>query len=235
MALVGLNGAGKSTLIKLLCRFYEPTRGAITWDGVDLRRLGVAGLRDRVGAIFQDFMHYDLSAAENIGIGDAARMRDRDCVVAAARRAGVHDLVSGLPHGYDTLLSTVFAGEADQGDPATGMLLSGGQWQRVALARAFMRDGRDLLILDEPAAGLDAQAEHEMHERLRAHRQGRTSILISHRLGAVRGADTIAVLDGGRVAELGTHPQLIAANGVYARLFRLQAKDYQEELVEGRA
>lgn len=234
LALVGLNGAGKSTLIKLLCRFYEPTRGAITWDGVDLRELGVAPLRDRIGAVFQDFMHYDLTAAENIGIGDTARMHDRDAVTGAARRAGVHDIVAGLPHGYDTLLSTIFTSEADEGDPATGMLLSGGQWQRVALARAFMRDGRDLLILDEPAAGLDAQAEHEMHERLRTHREGRTSVLISHRLGTVRSADAIAVLDGGRIAEQGSHSQLMAANGVYARLFRLQATDYQDELVGGR-
>jgi ATP-binding cassette subfamily B protein len=176
-------------------------------------------------------MRYDLTAAENIGIGDAARMHDRGAVVAAARRAGVHEIVAGLPQGYETLLSTIFTSEADEGDPVTGMLLSGGQWQRVALARAFMRDRRDLLILDEPAAGLDAQAEHEMHERLQAHRQGRTSILISHRLGTVRSADTIVVLDGGRIAELGNHMQLMAAEGVYARLFLLQAKDYRDELV----
>jgi ATP-binding cassette subfamily B protein len=231
LALVGLNGAGKSTLIKLLCRFYEPTHGRITWDGIDLRRLGVTALRDRIGAVFQDYMQYDLSAAENIGIGDAARMHDRAGVVAAAQRAGIHDVIAGLPRSYDTLLSTVFASEADEGDPVTGMVLSGGQWQRLALARAFMRDQRDLLVLDEPAAGLDARAEHELHERLRAHRQGRTSILISHRLGTVRSADKIVVLDGGRIAEEGTHARLMAADGVYAGLFRLQATDYQDELV----
>jgi ATP-binding cassette subfamily B protein len=228
LALVGLNGAGKSTVVKLLCRFYDPSRGAILWDGVDLRDVPVEELRSRIGAVFQDYMCYDLSAAENVGLGDVSYLDDRERVVEAARRAGAHTIVTALPKGYDTLLSRMFFDEADKDDPETGVLLSGGQWQRIALARAFLRDRRDLMILDEPSAGLDAEAEHEVHTSLRRHRDGATSVLISHRLGAVRDANLIAVLSGGRLAELGTHEELIAAAGEYARLFRLQASGYDE-------
>ncbi|EMD25154.1 ABC transporter ATP-binding protein [Amycolatopsis azurea] len=228
LALVGLNGAGKSTVVKLLCRFYDPGRGAILWDGVDLRDLDVEDLRTRIGAVFQDYMCYDLSAAENIGLGDVSVMDDRERVVAAARRAGADAVVTGLPRGYDTFLSRMFFDEADRDDPETGVLLSGGQWQRLALARAFLRDRRDLMILDEPSSGLDAEAEHEVHSSLRRHREGATSVLISHRLGAVRDASVIAVLAEGRVAELGSHDELIASGGAYARLFRLQASGYDE-------
>lgn len=232
VALVGHNGAGKSTLVKLLCRFYDPTRGAVLWDGVDLRELSLPELRRRISAVFQDFMCYELSARENIELGDVdgadALSGDRhDAVTLAARRAGIHDLIDGLPRGYRTLLSRIFFDEEDKANPETGVLLSGGQWQRVALARAFLRDARDLLILDEPASGLDAEAEHAIHAELTAHRAGRTSVLISHRLGSVRDADQIAVLADGQVAELGTHPELIAADGTYARLFRLQASGYE--------
>lgn len=232
LALVGLNGAGKSTMVKLLCRFYDPERGAILWDGVDLRDIPVEDLRARIGAVFQDYMCYDLSAAENIGLGDVSYLEDRERVVAAAQRAGAHDIVAGLPRGYDTLLSRMFFDEADREDPETGVLLSGGQWQRLALARAFLRDRRDLMILDEPSSGLDAEAEHEVHSSLRRHRDGATSVLISHRLGAVRDAAVIAVLAEGRVAELGSHDELIASGGEYARLFRLQASGY-DEVVSG--
>ncbi|OLF19242.1 ABC transporter ATP-binding protein [Actinophytocola xanthii] len=232
VALVGHNGAGKSTLVKLLCRFYDPTRGAVLWDGVDLRELPVADLRCRISAVFQDFMCYELSARENIELGgvdggNALGGAGADEVVRAARRAGVHDLVEGLPRGYRTLLSRIFFDEEDKANPETGVLLSGGQWQRIALARAFLRDRRDLLILDEPASGLDAEAEHAIHRELTAHRAGRTSVLISHRLGSVRDADRIAVLVDGRVAELGTHNELMSAEGTYARLFRLQASGYE--------
>ncbi|SMC74939.1 ABC transporter ATP-binding protein [Kibdelosporangium aridum] len=228
LALVGLNGAGKSTIIKLLCRFYDPDRGTIRWDGVDLRHVPVDELRARIGAVFQDYMCYDLSAAENIGVGDVSCMDDRERVVAAAHRAGAHDIVAALPKGYDTLLSRMFFDEADRDDPETGVLLSGGQWQRLALARAFLRDRRDLMILDEPSSGLDAEAEYEVHSSLRRHRDGATSVLISHRLGAIRDANVIAVLADGKVAEIGTHDELMAASGEYARLFRLQASGYEE-------
>jgi ATP-binding cassette, subfamily B, bacterial len=228
LALVGLNGAGKSTIVKLLCRFYDPCRGAILWDGVDIRSFAPDDLRARIGAVFQDYMRYDLTAAENVGLGDVSSMDDRGRVVAAAERAGAHDIVTALPRGYDTLLSRMFFDEADREDPETGVLLSGGQWQRLALARAFLRDRRDLMILDEPSSGLDAQAEHEVHNSLRRHRDGATSVLISHRLGTVRDASVIAVLTGGQVSELGTHDELMFLGGDYARLFRLQASGYEE-------
>lgn len=234
VALVGLNGAGKSTLVKLLCRFYDPTRGAVLWDGVDLRDLPPAALRRRVSAVFQDFMCYELTARENIELGGADGADDLadepGAVTRAARRAGIHDTIAGMPRGYHTLLSRIFFDEQDKEDPETGVLLSGGQWQRVALARAFLRDARDLLILDEPASGLDAEAEHAIHAELAAHRAGRTSVLISHRLGSVRDADRIVVLADGAVAELGTHDELMTRDGAYARLFRLQASGYHDEV-----
>jgi ATP-binding cassette, subfamily B, bacterial len=227
VALVGLNGSGKSTLVKLLCRFYDPDRGGIYWDGVDIRRADPAQLRRRVGVLFQDFMSYDLTAAENVGVGDLDALDDRSRIERAAQLAGVHDTVAALPSGYDTPLTRAFVLADGDDDPAAGVVLSGGQWQRVALARTLMRDGRDLLVLDEPSAGLDARAEHEIHHRLRDHRAGRTSLLISHRLGTVRDADLIVVLDGGRIVEQGGHDQLFAAGGRYARLFSMQAAGYQ--------
>ncbi|MEU6714990.1 ABC transporter ATP-binding protein [Nonomuraea sp. NPDC046802] len=228
LALVGLNGAGKSTLIKLLCRMYDPTRGRILWDGVDLRDVPPAALRERISAVFQDHMNYDMTAAENIGLGDLPALGDPVRIREAAVRAGVHETLSELPRGYDTLLTRIFFSEADKGNAETGVVLSGGQWQRLALARALVRDGRDLMILDEPSSGLDPEAEHEVHTRIREHRAGRTSLLISHRLSAVRDADVIAVLHDGRIAEQGPHEALMEAGGHYARLFRLQAAGYQE-------
>jgi ATP-binding cassette subfamily B protein len=236
IALVGLNGAGKSTLVKLLCRLYDPGRGSIHWDGVDLRDLRPADLRDRIGAVFQDYMSYDLTAAENIGFGDLAATTDqerpagRELVEAAARQAGIHEKLANLPHGYDTLLSRIFFGRPAAGEgPQPGAALSGGQWQRLALARALMRVDRDLLILDEPSSGLDAQAEYAVHQSLRRLRQGRTSLLISHRLGAVRDADEIIVIAEGQIAERGSHAELIGLDGAYARLFALQAKGYEAD------
>ncbi|BAU81463.1 ABC transporter [Streptomyces laurentii] len=232
LAVVGLNGAGKSTLVKLLCRMYDPTRGAVLWDGVDIRALDPGELRRRVGAVFQDYMTYDLTAAENIALGDLDAFDGHEDlggdprVRAAAERAGIHPRLADLPQGYDTLLSRRFFPGAEQ-DPAAGVELSGGQWQRLALARALLRDRCDLMILDEPSAGLDAAAEHEIHTALRRHREGRTSLLISHRLGAVRQAAAIVVLDRGRVVERGDHESLMAARGTYARLFTLQASGYQ--------
>jgi ATP-binding cassette subfamily B protein len=229
VGLVGRNGAGKSTLVKLLCRMYDPDHGSIRWDGVDLRDMDPAELRRRVGVVFQDYMEYDLTAAENIALGDLDKGHDRARIVAAARRAGIHDKLTSLPHGYDTLLTRIFFGMADaeDPDPDTGVVLSGGQWQRLALARALLRDERDLLILDEPSSGLDAEAEAEIHQTLRSYRQGRTSLLISHRLGAIRDANLLVVLDQGRVVEQGTHAELMAVGGVYAMLFSTQAVGYQ--------
>jgi ATP-binding cassette subfamily B protein len=239
VAIVGLNGAGKSTLVKLLCRMYEPTRGTITWDGVDIREFDVAQLRARIGVLFQDFMAYDMTAAENIAVGDVrilARPEAEDAarLSEAARVAGLHETLTALPDGYQTMLSRVFARPAgaatgkssDAGGPV-GAPLSGGQWQRLALARAVLRRDTDLLVLDEPSSGLDASAEQDIHTRLVRLRAGRTSLLISHRLSTVRDADLIAVVDGGRVSERGTHDSLLRDGGTYATLFRTQAAGYQ--------
>ena len=222
VAIVGLNGAGKSTLVKLLCRLYDAERGTLTWDGVDLRELELTSLRRRVATVFQDFMEYDLSAGENVALGDIDRRDDREAIRDASRRAGVDGVLEALPRGYDTLLSRIFA---DAGEGA-GVDLSGGQWQRIAVARMLMRPDPDLLILDEPSAGLDAEAEHELHQRLLARREGTTSVLISHRLSAVAMAESIVVLSGGRIVESGSHAALLAAGGEYARLFGLQASGY---------
>jgi ATP-binding cassette subfamily B protein len=231
VALVGRNGAGKTTLVKLMCRFYDPDRGRILWDGVDLRDMDLAGLRDRISAVFQDYMSYELSARENIAVGDLSQAADEP-LAAAAGRAGIHDALAALPKGYDTLLTRTYLDLADKEDPQTGVLLSGGQWQRVALARAFLRGSRDLLILDEPSSGLDAEAEYEIHSRLRAHRDGRTSILISHRLNAVRDADNIVVLADGAIAEQGDHGTLMTRGGTYARLFSLQARGFADDAAD---
>ncbi|TQS09509.1 ABC transporter ATP-binding protein [Microbispora hainanensis] len=226
-AVVGLNGAGKTTLIKLLCRFYDPTRGAILWDGTDLRDLDPVELRRRIRAVFQDATSYDLTARENIGIGDPTALSDLPRIERAARQAGVHDVIATLRQGYETMLTRIFFSEADRADPETGVVLSGGQWQRLSIARGLVLDKPDLLVLDEPSSALDAEAEHEVHARLRAHRSGLTSVLISHRLGVVREADVIVVLSGGRVVECGTHVDLLARDGEYARLFALQAAGYR--------
>ncbi|ETK38159.1 ABC transporter ATP-binding protein, partial [Microbispora sp. ATCC PTA-5024] len=231
IGLVGVNGAGKSTLVKLLCRMYEPERGAVLWDGRDVREAHAADLRSRVTAVFQDFVAYDLTARENVGAGRLDALDDLEAVRRAARASGIDEALAALPRGYDTLLSRVFAGMDDR-DAAQ---LSGGQWQRVAVARAFLRSGADLMILDEPSAGLDPEAEHALHERLMELSRGRAALLVSHRLNALRDADEIVVLDGGRVAERGTHAALIDLGGVYARLFALQAGGYRDRQVPSAA
>ncbi|MGW4213773.1 ABC transporter ATP-binding protein [Lentzea sp. NPDC004789] len=246
VAIVGRNGAGKSTIVKLLCRFYDPTRGSVLWDGVDLRDMAPADLRARIGAVFQDFMEYDLTAAENVGVGDAEWRDDRSRVEEAARLAGVHKTLARLPAGYDTLLSRTFSASGSasaesaalawlNGDDGSsvGVTLSTGQWQRLALARGLFRGRRDLLILDEPSSGLDPEAEHEVHETLRSYAAGTTRVLISHRLGATRDADHVFVIEDGVVSEEGSHASLVAAGGAYARLFALQAKGYQEPTAVG--
>jgi ATP-binding cassette subfamily B protein len=226
VGLVGVNGAGKSTLVKLLCRFYDPQRGTITWGGTDLRDLDVEELRKRIGVVFQEFMAYDLTAAENIGIGQVRDLGDRARIVAAAEVAKIADTLEALPDGYDTVLSRTHAD-----DERTGVTLSGGQWQRVALARCLMRGDAELMILDEPTSGLDAEGERRVHDTLRRHARGRTRLLISHRMAALRGADLIVTLVGGQIAEQGSHDELMDADGEYARLFRLQADGYQDARV----
>ncbi|GAA3535175.1 ABC transporter ATP-binding protein [Nonomuraea rosea] len=228
VAVVGLNGAGKSTLVKLLCRFYDPQHGSISWDGVDIRDVHPDELRHRITGVFQDHMQYDMSARDNVAIGFTAARDDLGRIRRAADQAGIEGVLSGLPQGYDTLLTRMFLSEEDKTDPSTGVVLSGGQWQRTALARSMFRGHRDLVILDEPSAGLDPEAEADMHARTRGQRDGRTSLLISHRLNTVRDADLIIVLSGGVIAEAGTHGQLMALDGGYARLFRMQATGYQD-------
>lgn len=227
LAVVGLNGAGKSTLVKLLCRLYDPQRGSIHWDGIDLKDLPADQLRKRVSVVFQDPMEYDLTAGENIGLGDLGSLHDHGRIHAAAADADIHTALAGLPQGYDTMLSRMFFPD-DTEETNSGVQLSGGQWQRLALARALMRSERDLMILDEPSTGLDAVAERHVHDRLAALREGATSILVSHRLNTVRAADTIVVIGDGTVRETGTHEQLMTARGMYAELFTTQAEGYEE-------
>ncbi|HKS48067.1 MAG TPA: ABC transporter ATP-binding protein [Amycolatopsis sp.] len=217
VAVVGRNGAGKSTLIKLLCRLYDPTAGRILLDGVDLREFDPHDLRARISAMFQDYVTYQGTAAENIGLGQLDHLEDRQRVEEAARRAGTAERIDQLPKGYDTPLGRWFD---------HGVSLSGGEWQKVALARAFLRDA-PILILDEPTSALDAQAEHDLFTRLRALAHGRTTLYISHRFSTVRQAEKILVLDHGKLAEQGTHEELMALGGSYADLFILQAAAYQ--------
>jgi len=216
MALVGENGAGKSTLIKLLMRLYDPTEGAIFYGGVDLRDMDVRDLRDRIGVLFQDFVRYQWTARENVGVGWVPALEDRSRVERAIEDGGARSVIDQLPQKIDTMLGGWFE---------EGQELSGGQWQKIALARAFMRDS-EVLVLDEPTAALDAEAEHELFVRLQQLAAERTAILISHRFSTVRRADRIAVIQEGRVEELGTHEELLARKGRYAHLFRLQASGY---------
>jgi ATP-binding cassette, subfamily B, bacterial len=218
VALVGENGSGKTTLAKLLAALYEPDGGTISWDGVDVSEYDQAGLRLGVGVIFQDFVRYHLSAGANISLGRPDADEADPGITEAARKSGAAPAIEALPLGYDTILSRMFAG---------GHELSGGQWQRVALARAFYRDA-PFVILDEPSAALDPRAEYELFTSLRELLAGRTVLYVSHRLSTVRDADCIYVLSSGRIAERGTHEQLIALGGRYAELFALQANAYAE-------
>ena len=218
LALVGPNGSGKTTLIKLLTRLYSPDSGRITLDGRELGEWEPEALRARVGVIFQDFVRYQLILGENIGVGDVEHVTDRERWQRAADKALAAPVVDQLPRGYDTQLGRWF----DEGRE-----LSLGQWQKVALARAFMREGADNLVLDEPTAAIDAEAEARIFQRFRDMTGGQMAILISHRFSTVRMADQIAVLDQGRIVESGTHEQLLAREGIYERLFSLQARGYQ--------
>jgi ATP-binding cassette, subfamily B, bacterial len=214
VAVVGLNGAGKTTLVKLLCGFYEPTKGAITVDGRDLSDYSEGDWQRRVAAIFQDFARYPASAKDNVGFGDLTATRER--ITHAAERTGAVDFLERLPNGWDTVLSREVTDGAD---------LSGGQWQRVALSRALLAaDSRaDLLILDEPAANLDIRAEADLNQRFLELTEGVTTVVISHRFSTVRQADRICVLEEGKLIEQGSHDELLARGGRYAGLFQLQA------------
>jgi ATP-binding cassette subfamily B protein len=217
VALVGENGAGKTTIVKLLSRLYDPTEGRILIDGVDARAYAIEDLRNRVGVIFQDFVKYNFAAVTNIGVGRIDAAEDRQRIEAAAEASLASDVIARLPGGYDQVLGDMFN---------AGMELSGGEWQRIAIARAYFRDA-DLLILDEPTAALDARAEAAVFDRFRDLSRDRTAVFISHRFGTVRLADRIIVLERGRVRESGSHAELLAANGQYASLFRLQAEAFQ--------
>jgi ABC-type multidrug transport system fused ATPase/permease subunit len=218
LALVGENGSGKTTLIKLLTRLYEPSHGRVLLDGTDLRDWDIATLRRRIGVIFQDFVRYQFLVGENIGVGDVDSLESEPRWIDAAEKGMAAPFIAELPSGYRTQLGRWFKG---------GRELSLGQWQKIALARAFMRQGADILVLDEPTASMDAAAEALIFERFREITMTQMAILISHRFSTVRMADHIMVLAGGRVLEEGSHEQLLARGGHYAHLFSLQAAGYR--------
>ena len=217
VALVGPNGAGKTTLIKLLSRLYDTTEGAIYIEGIDVRELDPVELRKKIGVIFQDFVRYHLPVSENIGFGQIDSLHHMDRVVESARKSGAHPIIESLPEGYNTMLGRWFRG---------GHELSVGQWQRIALARAFMRDA-EILVLDEPTASLDAESEYEIFRHFQELTDGKMAFLISHRFSTVRMADRIAVIQGGRIAEIGTHDELMRLEAIYAQLFSMQAEGYR--------
>lgn len=218
LALVGQNGSGKTTLIKLLTRLYMPDSGRILLDGVDLVDWDEATLRRRIGVIFQDFARYQLRVGENIGAGDVDHFEDETRWRKASEKGMADEFIAGLPAGYDTQLGKWFN---------DGRELSGGQWQKIALARAFMRSQADILVLDEPTAAMDAEAEATIFEHFRGLSKDRIVILISHRFSTVRMADQIIVIQEGRIIERGNHAQLLQQDGHYTHLFSLQAKGYQ--------
>jgi ATP-binding cassette subfamily B protein len=217
LAFVGVNGAGKTTLIKLLLRFYEPTQGEILLDGVNINQFEKEAYQQFFGVIFQDFVKYEFTIKENIGIGNIKEIENQPKIEAAAEQSLASEVVSELANGYDQQLGKRFARGKD---------LSGGQWQKVALARAYMKDAK-VMILDEPTSALDARAEYEAFQRFIGLTEGRTSVIISHRFSTVRMADRIMVLKAGKILEIGTHEELMKIPQLYAELFTLQAAGYQ--------
>lgn len=218
LAIVGENGSGKTTLIKLLTRLYYPTSGRIVFDGTDLSEWDSKALYKRISAIFQDFIRYQLIVGENIGIGNTERLNDQELWQEAAAKGQADKFIEKLPKHYETQLGKWFK---------DGLELSGGQWQKMALSRAFVREGASVVILDEPTAAIDAQAESDIFKQFSANTEDKITILISHRFSTVRTAKQIMVLDKGQIIEMGSHAELIAMEGTYARLFHLQAKGYQ--------
>jgi ATP-binding cassette subfamily B protein len=216
IALIGENGQGKTTLVKLLARLYDPTAGRILLDGIDLREYNVDDLHRQIGVIFQDFVRYEMTARANIAAGRSEAAQEPG-IRQAARKSLADHVIERLPHGYDQLLGRRFEGGVD---------LSGGEWQKMALARAYLRDAQ-ILILDEPTASLDARSEYEVFQRFADLTCGRMALLISHRFSTVRMADRIVVLENGRIAEEGSHQQLVALGGRYSGMFELQASSYR--------
>ncbi len=217
IALIGENGQGKTTVVKLITRLYDPTEGQILLDGIDLRDYKLEDLHHEIGVIFQDFMRYEMTARENISVGRVESEHSQSEIESAAHKSLAESVIAKLPEGYDQMLGRRFE---------SGVELSGGEWQRVALARAYLRDAQ-LLVLDEPTAALDARSELEVFERFAELTTGKMALLISHRFSTVRMADRIVVLEGGRLVEEGTHPQLIALGGRYASMFEMQAASYR--------
>jgi ATP-binding cassette subfamily B protein len=217
VALVGENGAGKTTLVKLLTRLYDPDEGRILLDGHDLREYDLDALRGNMGVIFQDFVRYNLSAADNIAVGRIEARDDRARIERAASRSQADEVIAKLPAGYEQMIGKRFR---------NGVELSGGEWQKIAIARAYMREA-EVLILDEPTAALDARSEYEVFRRFKELSHGKTAILISHRFSSVRMADRILVLADGKVEAAGTHEELVSRPGRYAELFELQAAGYR--------
>jgi ATP-binding cassette subfamily B protein len=217
VAVVGSNGAGKSTLIKLLCGLYQPTSGAIYLDGKNLRDWKSEDLLKRMSLVFQDFNKYQLSLQENVGVGEVQYMENEAHVAGAMSRAGANELLSQMPQGLQSPLGNWFKG---------GVELSGGQWQKIAVSRAFMREDADILILDEPTAALDPEAESLAFEKFHELTKGKTSLIISHRFPIARLADHIVVIEKGEIQEEGSHISLMQAEGRYSQLFKLQAKGY---------
>jgi len=216
VALVGENGSGKSTLVKLLCRLYEPDSGEILIDGIDYRKFDIQELRKQVSVVFQDYVRYYMSGRENICMGNIELSHDDGKIEQAAKWSGAHEVLEGLERGYDNVLGKLFDG---------GRELSLGEWQKIAIARAFLRDA-PIMILDEPSSSLDVEAEAELFGQFNELTQGKAALIISHRLSTVRMADRLVILSDGKIAEEGSHDELMFEDGIYARLYRMQSGLY---------